>query len=155
MGGPVGRKMISFECAPITDAAVMEAARSVRRQVFIEEQGVPEAEEWDTADAAAVHFALRSDGTVMGTARLIEEDGGWWRVGRVAVLPAARGRGGGRRLMETAVAFARARGARGIVLDAQVPVIPFYERLGFVAEGEPFMEAGIPHRRMSRQWESA
>lgn len=147
--------MSAFECEPIADAAVMEAARSVRRRVFIEEQGVPEAEEWDAADATAVHFALREAGTVAGTARLIDEGGGWWRVGRVAVLPAARGRGGGRRLMETAVAFARAQGSRGMVLDAQVPVIGFYERLGFAAEGEMFMEAGIPHRRMSRQWESA
>ena len=36
------------------------------------------------------------------------------------------------------------------VLDAQVPVIPFYERLGFVAEGPVFDDAGIPHRRMTR-----
>lgn len=131
-------------CQPITDLQTMAAARRVRCHVFIEEQGVPEAEEWDALDATA---------QVVGTARLLEIGNGWFKIGRVAVLPEARGRGGGVLLMATARDQARQRGAKAVALDAELPVIPFYERLGFLVEGELFMDAGIPHRRMTRRLE--
>jgi predicted GNAT family N-acyltransferase len=142
-----------FVCEEVQDAAAMEGARHVRRRVFIEEQGVPEVEEWDDPDATATHFVLREGTAVVGTARLVRQDGGWFRVGRVAVVPEARGRGGATLLMHEVMGHARRQGARGLVLDAQVYVIPFYTRLGFTVEGEQFMDAGIPHRRMTQRME--
>jgi predicted GNAT family N-acyltransferase len=37
-----------------------------------------------------------------------------------------------------------------LILDAQLHAIPFYERFGFVAHGEVFLDAGIEHRKMDR-----
>jgi predicted GNAT family N-acyltransferase len=142
---------MALSCRKIRDDADMEAARWVRRRVFIEEQGVPEAEEWDGLDELATHFLLHENETIVGTARLVPQENGWCRIGRVAVVPEARGRGGATLLMREIIDHARRCGARVLVLDAQLYVIPFYTRLGFTAEGEPFMDAGIPHRRMTRK----
>ena len=122
-----------------------EAASSVRREVFIVEQGVPEALEWDEHDASSLH-ALAEDarGEVLGTARLLPDG----HIGRMAVRRCWRGRGVGAALLGALVARARARGDTRIALSAQVSAIGFYERFGFVAEGPVFDDAGIPHRRM-------
>jgi predicted GNAT family N-acyltransferase len=132
----------------VTTAEEMEAARRVRRCVFIEEQAVPEDLEWDEYDATARHFCLWVGGEIVGTARLVIKEGGAGKIGRVAVLREHRGAGRGAALMRRVMADARALGCRELVLDAQVYVIPFYERLGFAAKGDEFLDAGIPHRRM-------
>src|SRR4051794_35561315 len=117
---------MEFTCDPVQNAEEMEAVLRVRRPVFVGRQAGPGEEEWDAFDAIATHFALRWGNQVVGAARLVDRGDGWFKVGRVAVLPDARGRGGGAMLMATALALARTRGARGLLLDAQVAVIPFY-----------------------------
>jgi predicted GNAT family N-acyltransferase len=134
----------------VTGAAEMDAARRVRRLVFIEEQAVPEELEWDEFDAEARHYGLWVGGELAGTARLVLKEDGVGKIGRVAVLREYRGAGRGAALMRHVMADARSLGCAELVLDAQVSVIPFYERLGFVAEGEEFLDAGISHRRMRR-----
>jgi predicted GNAT family N-acyltransferase len=125
------------------------ACFEIRRRVFTVEQRVPEAEEFDGLDDDALHFVAEQAGRAVGTARL-RIQGGVARAQRVAVLPELRGAGIGRELMRALEAEARARGIGEVVLHAQVPVIPFYERLGYVAEGDVFFEAEIPHRTMRR-----
>jgi predicted GNAT family N-acyltransferase len=129
----------------VTWADARESLACVRRAVFIEEQGVPEALEWDADDASAVH-ALASDaeGVPIGTARLLRTG----RIGRMAVLPAWRRRGVGTAMLRLLIGTAREGGLPRLVLHAQVHAMPFYERHGFVARGEEFSEAGIPHREM-------
>jgi predicted GNAT family N-acyltransferase len=118
---------------------------AVRRAVFIEEQGVPEAMEWDEHDAASEHWlALTDDGTPIGCARLLPDG----HIGRMAVLPAWRGRGIGQALLEAVISAARARGVRTLRLSAQTHAVAFYARAGFVAEGSEYAEAGIPHVAM-------
>lgn len=131
-----------------------EAARAacfaLRRTVFIEEQGIDEAEEWDAADQDCLHFLAEDPAGPVGTARMIDA-GDAAKIGRVAILPRARGKGLGRQLMERLLSEARARGFRHAVLEAQVAVIPFYERLGFAAEGPAYDDgSGILHRFMRR-----
>jgi predicted GNAT family N-acyltransferase len=138
------------EVRVVTTAAEMEAVRRVRRLVFIEEQAVPEELEWDEFDAVARHFCLCLAGAVVGTARLVLKEGGVGKIGRVAVLREFRGGGCGAVLMRHVMADARALGCGELALDAQVSVIPFYERLGFAAEGDEFLDAGILHRHMRR-----
>jgi predicted GNAT family N-acyltransferase len=89
---------------------------------------------------------------VVGTARLLPEEGGAARIGRVAVLAAWRGRGIGSRLITLLEATARTCGARRLTLHAQVPVEGFYARHGYHVEppGDVFFEDGIPHRLMSK-----
>lgn len=120
---------------------------SIRRTVFIDEQGVPEDLEWDADDAGAAHFlALLGDGTPVGCARLLPDG----HVGRMAVLQPWRGRGIGRALLDAALAEARARGHRRVELSAQVHAAAFYVRAGFATVGEPYDEAGIPHVAMHK-----
>lgn len=121
---------------------------AVRRAVFIDEQGVPEAMEWDAHDADSMHvLAVDDGGTPIGCARLLPDG----RIGRMAVLPAWRGRGVGRALLAAVTRAARRRGDRTLRLSAQVGAAGFYARAGFVAAGEVYEEAGIPHVAMRKE----
>jgi predicted GNAT family N-acyltransferase len=121
--------------------------RDIRREVFVDEQGVPLDEEMDTYDATATHFLAILDGDPVGTARLRSLADGTPKAERVAVRAAWRRHGVGRALMR---ALEDAAGAPEIVLHAQLPVLAFYEALGYRAEGPVFDEAGIPHRAMRK-----
>ena len=129
----------------VTDRAAIE---SVRRTVFIEEQRVPESEEWDEFDPVCRHvLAFSENRDAVGTGRL-DADG---KIGRVAVLKQYRGVGVGSLLMRYLVTLAGESGIRDVYLNAQTAAVKFYEGMGFRAEGPEFDEAGIPHRRM-RLW---
>ncbi|MDW5376975.1 GNAT family N-acetyltransferase [Halomonas sp. HP20-15] len=121
-----------------------EQAGEIRRRVFIDEQAVPQEEEWDGRDDECLHFLVRLDGDPVGTARLLPDG----HIGRVAVLAAGRGRGIGLALMQAAIEAARERGHAHAELAAQTHALAFYRRLGFEAYGAEFMDAGIPHRNM-------
>ncbi len=122
-----------------------EHASRIRRVVFIDEQQVPQEEEWDGLDSQCLHFLAMLKGEPVGTARLLPDG----HIGRVAVLEHARGLGIGYRLMEAAIQAARDAGHARAVLSAQLHALAFYEQLGFVAHGDVFMDAGIPHREMT------
>lgn len=120
---------------------------AIRRTVFIDEQGVPEEMEWDEHDAASLHFlAVADDGTPIGCARLLPDG----HLGRMAVLPAWRGRGIGRALLAAAVEAARMHGHTMLRLSAQTRAADFYARAGFVPAGAEYDEAGIPHVAMQK-----
>lgn len=122
--------------------------RLLRRKVFIEEQGVSEADEVDDKDDQAIHLLATVDGQPMGTARLLLL-GEVGKIGRVCVLRDARGTGLGAALIRAAVAELRRHpGVTCAKLGAQTHALGFYERLGFVAQGPVYDDAGIPHRDM-------
>lgn len=132
------------------DFAAEAGIRRVRQQVFIEEQRVPVALEWDGRDAAAMHVVARhADGTVVATARLLA-DSPQGHIGRMAVLPAWRRQGIGSAMLQALLDLAREQGLQRVILHAQIRALQFYRRHGFEPEGEQFMDAGIPHRRMQR-----
>jgi len=120
---------------------------AVRRTVFIDEQGVPEEMEWDEYDVVSTHWlAIADDGNPIGCARLLPDG----HIGRMAVLPAWRGRGVGRALLAAILTAAQARGHRTLMLSAQTHAAGFYARAGFVAMGAEYEEAGIPHMAMQK-----
>ncbi|MGC3873995.1 GNAT family N-acetyltransferase [Halomonas sp. GXIMD04776] len=121
-----------------------EQASDIRRRVFIEEQAVPQEEEWDGRDPQCLHFLAYRKGHAIGTARLLPDG----HIGRVAVLKEARGQGIGEQLMQAAIDAAQRRGDREILLDAQIQALNFYRKLGFDVFGDEFLDAGIPHRSM-------
>ena len=124
--------------------------RNIRTRVFIQEQNVPEDLEWDGEDAQATHaLVLDQDGRPIGAARLLIHDR-LAHIGRMAVLPEWRGRGVGKALLQCLLAAARARSAQSVFLNAQTTAVAFYARAGFVVEGAEFLDAGIPHLRMTR-----
>ncbi|OYY93980.1 MAG: hypothetical protein B7Y41_08570 [Hydrogenophilales bacterium 28-61-23] len=124
------------------EAAIAE----IRRKVFIEEQGVPEALEWEKMDPVCHWFvALSPERKLIGIVRLTDAA----RIGRMAVLPDWRLRGVGRALLDAALHAAFALGFGQVRLSAQTHAIPFYARRGFIAEGPEYLDAGIPHRSMT------
>lgn len=129
------------------DAPRFEHALALRRLVFVEEQGVPEELELDERDAGARHLVALEGDTVVGTLRILGV-GEVVKIGRVAVRRDRRGAGLGARMMIAAIESVRASGAREILLGSQVVAQRFYARLGFVAEGAIYDDAGIPHVRM-------
>ena len=134
----------------------MADALAVRRAVFIDEQGVSEEEEIDAHDGdparvtSALHVIAYLGGRPVATGRLLL-DGEPARIGRVAVPREHRGRGYGTAVMLALQEEARRRGHHAISLAAQLPVIGFYEGLGYAARGEVFLDAGIEHRWMDLQ----
>lgn len=152
--------MSDLELRVIQTRSEMSDALAVRRAVFIAEQGVSEAQEIDGYDedpaqvTDARHVIAYLDGRAVATGRLLLAGGPGEnpRIGRVAVLREHRGHGYGRSVMIALEQEARRRGSPGITLAAQLPVIPFYERLGYGARGEIFVEANIEHRWMDRRF---
>jgi len=129
-------------------AAIRDRAEPVRYTVFVDEQGVPQELELDEFDEPSLHaLAIDADGATLGTGRLLPDG----HIGRMAVLPPARGRGVGAALLLALVEAARSRGDREVVLSAQTHALGFYGRHGFIAEGETYDDAGIPHRLMRRR----
>lgn len=124
----------------------LQPLQVVRRTVFIDEQDVPEALEWDGDDAVSLHaLAQDAQGQAIGTGRLLPDG----HIGRMAVVRDWRSRGVGRAILGLLVACGRKRGDKVLYLNAQIHALGFYERQGFVAHGEEFMDAGIPHRQMT------
>ncbi|NBC49124.1 MAG: GNAT family N-acetyltransferase [Gammaproteobacteria bacterium] len=125
-----------------------QALSSIRRDVFVEEQGVPEAEEWDGLDAAARHWlAETGSGRPVGAVRVLPSG----QIGRMAVRKGYRGQGIGRGLLKQVLDSLAADGSQDPFLNAQTAVIGFYQRFGFEPVGPVFDDAGIPHRRMVRR----
>lgn len=127
---------------PVGDHA---AFRHVRETVFVQEQGVPRAIEADALDPECFHvLAEDAQGRPIGTGRVSPER----RIGRMAVLPAWRGHGVGTAMLLALVRHACDAGWPDVSLHSQASAIGFYRRLGFVATGPRFMEAGIEHQSM-------
>jgi predicted GNAT family N-acyltransferase len=122
--------------------------KSVREIIFIQEQSVPEALEWDDHDKAAKHLlALDKKNIAIGTARLLQF-GDQGQIGRMAVLKEHRGNGIGTALLKEALRLAKEEKLSSVFLNAQVQVISFYRSFGFSLVGNEFSEAGIPHQKM-------
>lgn len=125
--------------------------RALRRAVFIVEQGIAEADEWDDLDGQAIHLLAWQEGAPVGTARILIR-GAAGRIGRVCVLRDARGTGLGTVLIRAAMDVLRTRpGVTHAMLGSQVQAMGFYEKLGFAAQGDVYDDAGIPHRDMIRE----
>ena len=93
---------------------------------------------------------IDAGGSPVGVARLRFLEDGTIKGERFAVLAEHRRAGVGRALVVAVEAEARRRRGREIVIAAQTRAVGFYERLGYEVYGDPFEEAGIPHRMMRK-----
>ena len=134
----------------IESAADMERAWAIRRQVFIEEQNVPEEIEMDADDSHAFHAIAILDGVAIGCGRMLEHGVGEVKIGRMAVLREFRNKRVGAQILSFLIERARTRGFRKAILHAQLAAEGFYLREGFKPAGGVFDEAGIAHRLMER-----
>lgn len=126
-------------------------ARAIRTEVFIDEQKIPVAMEWDEADVSGVHaVAFNRFGFPLATGRLLAHGPGVARVDRMATRQAVRGSGIARGVLNALMAASKKRGDTEVLLHAQLSAQAFYARNGFVPQGPVFHEAGIAHIEMSR-----
>ncbi|MCC2634666.1 MAG: hypothetical protein K0S48_2552 [Ramlibacter sp.] len=147
-GFEAGEPMVRVKTGPWSELGA-DAGR-IRTAVFVQEQRIPAELEWDEADATAVHaVAYNRLGQPVATGRLLPAADGVCMIGRMAVHQVLRGCGLGEQVLRALAAEAQRRGDRAIELHAQRTARAFYERLGFVARGQPYEEAGIPHVDMT------
>jgi predicted GNAT family N-acyltransferase len=137
----------SFNIQKVTWQTHAQQLMTVREAVFIAEQNVPLALEWDGLDETAQHLlALSATGEAIGCARLLGDGS----VGRMAVKQPWRGLGVGTALLKSAIVYYQQLGILVITLSAQVHAIAFYEKFGFKVCSEAYVDAGILHRDMQR-----
>jgi predicted GNAT family N-acyltransferase len=130
--------------------AERDAALALRHEIFVDEQGVPEELEIDEHDETAVHLIALDGARIVGVCRLVE-DGARAKFGRLVVARDARGGGVGSALLSEAERRARALGAEQMVLTAQTSAVGLYERAGYTARGDVFLDAGIEHMTMVKR----
>lgn len=123
----------------------------IRNDVFVKEQGVPLSLEIDQDEANAVHFVLYNEQKeATATLRLLPIDSHTLKLQRMAVPVSHRKKGFGRILIQGAEGFARKQGFQKITLGAQLTAKGFYLSLGYQPEGEEFLDADMPHIKMSK-----
>jgi predicted GNAT family N-acyltransferase len=124
------------------DKELAEKAFAIRKAVFVEEQGVDATLEYDHEEEAS-HYLLFLGEKPIATARWRETEKGI-KLERFAVLPQFRNRGIGEVILKEVLQDVISRG-KLVYLHSQVKAVTFYERNGFVKEGQMFTEAGIEH----------
>ncbi|MGG5341465.1 GNAT family N-acetyltransferase [Enterococcus sp. AZ192] len=126
-------------------------AVQIRHQVFMLEQGVPSEIEIDKYEAMCIHFVLYGDDNKpIATCRLLPLENDRIKLQRMAVRKEYRGKEYGRIIVEKAEEFAKEQGYKVITLGAQITALGFYERMGYVKEGEMFLDANIEHYQMNK-----
>jgi len=135
----------------VTGDRELEAAFEVRKQVFVEEQGISEDLEIDGHEGEALHMVVKDGERVVGTARVLFLATSQAKIERMAVLKPFRRQGIGGRIISFLNEELRNRQVEQVVLHAQYPAVAFYKSCGFEETGSPFWEAGIKHIKMERQ----
>jgi YbgC/YbaW family acyl-CoA thioester hydrolase len=129
--------------------AIQTLAAPLRTEVFVDEQGVDQALEWDEHDALCIHAVLCNRlGAPVATGRLLPSVNGVAKIGRMAVKRVLRGQRLGDQVLSALMDAARQRGDTEILLHAQCSAEKFYLRQGFRRQGEVFMEANMAHVEM-------
>jgi predicted GNAT family N-acyltransferase len=121
--------------------------RFIRDIVFGEEQNVEREVDLDGKDSQSIQVvATDDDDNPIGTGRM-QPDG---KIGRLAVLDSWRGQGTGEKMLQALLETAEKEGFQEVFLHAQIHAISFYEKCRFHKDGKEFLEAGIPHVKMTR-----
>lgn len=146
-----------MEAKKIMTETDLQTAFAIRKKVFIDEQEVPAAEEFDAfdvLDAECDHILVYYNEQPVGTARLRVVDG-YGKLERLCILQEFRKFGLGRVMMQMLEDIVVAKGLKKSKLNAQTYAEGFYEKFGYTRIGEEFMDAGIPHILMKKQFNEA
>lgn len=147
--------MTEISLVTVTDEAGLAVCKTIRRNVFIDEQGVDESLEIDAFDViggTCTHYYATVDGIPTAACRLMNKGQGIAKLQRFCVLPAFRMKGVGRFMLEALEAICRADGYAKIEMGAQCRAVPFYEACGYAVVSGIFMDAGIEHVRMEKNF---
>ena len=133
--------LITLEEARTPEA--LQQAWAIREQVFAVEQGIPAELVHDGLDASAFHVLALHDGAPAATGRLTISADREGVLARIAVLPAYRGRGLGKRVVQHLEALARREGLTMISLNPHQYLETFYADLGYETVPDSFTVAGV------------
>ncbi|KAF9104224.1 hypothetical protein BGX27_010192 [Mortierella sp. AM989] len=141
---------MSYSIRIVNSPEDLTKCHEVRSKVFTDEQGYDADVEIDEIDSECLHWlAVDQEDRAVGTARLYKYSPTVGKVGRVAVLLSTRGSGLGRLLMESLEKYAIENcGFEKLVLSSQLPRKGFYEKVGYTAQGEVYLDEGQPHIHM-------
>ena len=120
--------------------------RFIRDIVFGKEQDVAREVDWDGKDEHCIQVIVTDENKPIGTGRM-QPDG---KIGRLAVLDSWRGQSIGQKMLKVLVETAGKEDFKEVYLHAQVHAISFYEKCGFHKVGREFLEADIPHIKMTK-----
>lgn len=130
--------------------SLCEEAKYIRTEVFMKEQGFKD--EFDEWDNKVSHVVLFVDGKAAGTGRLLPGgNNNNFVIGRVAVLEKYRKLHIGSKIINELEAIAKNLGGTSIILSAQCTAQGFYEKLGYVASGETYLDEFCEHIHMEKQ----
>ena len=132
----------------VTDDEELAGALSVRRQVFVREQGVAEELEYDGLDEEAQHMVVKDGTSIIGIARVRFLAGNRAKIERMAILKLYHRQGIGSAMISFLQRELKGRGVEQLILHAQCVAAEFYKSQGFTATGKTFLEADIEHIKM-------
>lgn len=138
--------MITFEISHNINEAIV----SLRREVFVVEQGISEEDEFEGGEDAFAHLCLYEDRSLVGYMRVAVRNG-VLHIGRVAVKRELRKQGIGSLLMHAVEGYGVNNGCMSFSLHAQLQVRGFYQKLGYAVLGGEFLEVGIKHIVMTKE----
>lgn len=95
-----------------------------------------------------VHIGAFVSNQLVGVLVLTKVNEDIVKMRQVAIAGSFQKKGIGRQLVEFAESYAKEKGYIEIVLHSRQVSVGFYEKLGYTIEGEPFVEVGIPHKKM-------
>jgi predicted GNAT family N-acyltransferase len=142
--------MAEFTYKLVENESELKGAFAVRREVFVEEQGISESLVFDGGEDVAKHMVVKDGDRVIGTARIRFLQSKQAKLERMAVLRSFRRLGIGKRITAFLMQELESRQIEMVVLHAQYEVVEFYQACGFEPSGSPFWEAGIKHLKMER-----
>ena len=123
-----------------------QSIRAIRESVFVDEQGISAEIDFDGLDATAVHALAYLNDNAVGTGRMLADG----HIGRIAILKEYRGQKVGSKIVCSFIDEAVKKDYRRVYLGSQKHANGFYQRLGFTAYGEEFIDAGIVHISMEK-----
>lgn len=127
------------------------AAKACREQVLREPLGLMLSAE-DVADEdRQIHIVVFDDDSVWATVILKPLDEARMKLRQMAVTPDQQGKGLGARLVQAAEDVVRGRGCKVIELHARMTAKGFYEKMGYRAVGDEFIEVTELHICMEKK----
>jgi predicted GNAT family N-acyltransferase len=139
----------SLKMKLVTSAYEGMTVSYLRYLVFVIEQQIDVALEFDGSDAYAVSFIMFDGTNPIGTIRYYKDEQGFYHIGRVAILASYRSKGYGKAMMVWMHQYLKLLFQNvHIVIHAQAYLVDWYAKLGYQAEGPLFTEAGIVHQMM-------
>ena len=132
-----------------TFTSLPDDAKSIRIEVFVDEQGF--TEEFDTDDERATHIVGYTDDNAIATCRVLSNGDGSYFIGRIAVKKDYRKRNFGAQIVDFAEKYIKANDGHRIYIHSQEQAVLFYTKLGYKDTGERDFEEGCPHRMLTKQ----